>query len=91
MVELDELFCVFAFVDAVRKEGRHLDVGGDVIVIVAGWDDVVGIVRDEGDAPHVGSHVSPSSDDSFTIESDFTTMHVKKYLTPGVAEDRDRD
>ncbi len=90
MVELDELCSVLAFIDAVREEGRNLDGCGDLIVVIVG-DDTVGIVRDEGDAPHVRTHVAPPSDDGFTIEGDFTPSHVEKDLAPGVAEDRDGD
>ena len=91
VVELDELCGILAIVDAVREEGRKLDGGGDLILVVVGGDDVVCIVRDEGDAPHVRTHVAPPSDDGFTIEGDFTTSHVKENLAPGVTEDRDGD
>ncbi len=89
MVELDELLGVLAFVDAVCKEGWHLDVGGGLIVGFVGGDDIDGFVGDEGNTPHVRAHVAPPSDNSFTIEGDFTTMHVEEDFAAGVAEDGD--
>ena len=82
MVELNELLSVLAFVYTVRKEGRHFDIRGNFIVVVVVGDDVVGVVRDEGNAPHVCLHVAPSSDDGFSIESYLTTMHVKNTSHP---------
>ena len=80
MVELDKLLSVFTFVYAVREEGRHIDIRGDFIVGGVVGGDVVGVVRNEGNAPHVRLHVTPSSDDGLSIESYFTSMHVKKIL-----------
>ena len=89
VVELDELIGVLTFIDAVREEGWHFDGGGGVVVGFVGGDDIVGLVRDEGDTPHVRAHIAPPSDNSFTIEGDFTTMHVEEDIAASVAEDGD--
>ena len=68
------------FVDTVREEGRHLGIGGDLIVGFVDGDNIVGIVGDQGDAPHVCAHIAPPPDNSFTIEDDFTTTYMKNTL-----------
>ena len=73
-VKLDELVGVFALVDAVGKEGRHLNAVFDAGII---GDDVVGVTVDEGDAPHVGLHTSPASNDGLVVVGDITAGGVE--------------
>ena len=74
MVKLDKLVRVFALVDAVDKEGRHLNLPVDSGIT---RDDVVGVIAGEGDARHVGRHSSPASIDGHVDVGDITTRRVE--------------
>merc|ERR1712086_891589 len=83
VVKLDELVGVFTLVNAVGKEGRHLDLVVDADIT---RDDVVGSVVGEGDAPHVGLHASPASDDGLAVVRDIAAGGVEQYFASSVAK-----
>ena len=75
MVELDELFFIFTFVDTVcEKSWEGFGVNDGVIVgytAVIG-NDSVGVVVKKGYSPHVGAEVLPTLEDGFPIKRNFT-------------------
>ena len=65
---------------------RYFYFFGEVVVIV--WNDVVASVAEEGDAPNIGVHVVPPSDDGFTIECDLASSGVEEDFTTCIAQYR---
>ena len=74
---------MFALVDAVGKEGRHLNLvfGAGII-----RDDVIGAIIGEGDVPHVGLHASPASDDGLAVVRDIAAGGVEQDFASSVAK-----
>ena len=83
MVRLDELVGVFTLVNAVGKEGIHFDLVCDADII---RDDVVGAVGGEGDAPHVGLHALPASDDGLAVVCNITAGGVEQDFASSVTK-----
>ena len=88
MVEFYKLARIFSFIDVVCKTigERH---GSIHCVAIVGWDDVGASVVTKGDTPHVGLHITPPSDDSFSVETDISAYAVTKNLTPFIADEGD--
>ena len=66
------------------KKIRHRDFFGEVVIII--WNDVVAAIAEEGDAPHVGAHIAPPSDDGLTIECDFASSVMEEDFATSVAQ-----
>ena len=84
VVKLDVLVCVFALVDAVGKEGRHLNVVVDAGIT---GDDVFGTIVGEEDAPNIGTQQLLASDVGLPDVRYFTADGVEEDFTVSVAED----
>ena len=72
---MDELICIFTFVDTVCEkiwEGFGVDDGVIVGYTAVIGNDSVGAVVKKGYSPHVGAEVSPPLEDGFPIKRNFT-------------------